>query len=142
MDLRIRIRIHTKMSWIRNTELYVFVFSNMTPVYTCINPRGTECTECRLYFQSSELGQPTPSTASESCSSPPLGPMGETHSLAGKGVGGPNPDEGTDTPVLNVFYSIILYAKSAQAENPPNMCEEKILELMYSKSVSLVLREL
>jgi hypothetical protein len=52
-------------------------------------------------------------------------------------VGGPNPDERTDTPVLNVFYSIILYAKSAQAENPPNMCEEKILELYMCQAILL-----
>jgi len=36
-----------------------------------------------------------------------MGPMGETHSLAGEGVGGPDSDEGTDTLALYVFYSII-----------------------------------
>ncbi len=31
---------------------------------------------------------------------PTLGPKGETHSLAGEGMGGLNSDDGTDTPVL------------------------------------------
>jgi hypothetical protein len=31
--------------------------------------------------------------------------MGETHSLAGQGVWGPNPDDGTDTLVLYVNYN-------------------------------------
>ncbi len=35
---------------------------------------------------------------------PPLGPRGETHSLAVKRVGEPNSDEGTDTLELCVYY--------------------------------------
>ncbi len=38
---------------------------------------------------------------------PPLGPRGETHSLAGEGVGGPNSNEGTDTMVLYVYYKLL-----------------------------------
>ncbi len=59
--------------------------------------------ECQAFFQSSVLGPPTPSPARECCSSPPLGPMGETHSLEGGGGGVLNSDEGTGT----VFYCII-----------------------------------
>jgi hypothetical protein len=50
---------------------------------------------------------PPPATARECCSSPTLDPRGETHSVAGKGVGGTNSDEGTDTLVLYVLYAII-----------------------------------
>ncbi len=46
----------------------------------------------RLSFQSYELGPPP--------SHPEGSVEGETHSLAGEGVGGPNSDEGTDTLVL------------------------------------------
>ncbi len=42
---------------------------------------------------------PTLSTAGE-CVPPSFGSGGCTHLLAGKGVGGPNSDEGTDTVVL------------------------------------------
>jgi hypothetical protein len=34
----------------------------------------------------------------------PLGPRGETLSLAGEKVGGPNSDDGTDTLVLQILY--------------------------------------
>jgi hypothetical protein len=34
---------------------------------------------------------------------PPLTPRGETHSLAGEGLGGPSSDEGTDTLELEVL---------------------------------------
>jgi hypothetical protein len=47
-----------------------------------------------------------PSSASECCS-PSLGPRGETHSLAGEGVGEPNSNEGTDTLVLYVYYKLL-----------------------------------
>jgi hypothetical protein len=59
----------------------------------------------RLSVPSSELGQPTPSPTRECCSPPPVEPRGETHSLAGEGVGGPNSDEGTATLVLYVYYN-------------------------------------
>ncbi len=42
---------------------------------------------------------------------PPLGPRGETHSLEGEGVGGPNSFEGTDTLLLYVHNN-----PSTQAE--------------------------
>ncbi len=58
----------------------------------------------RLSLQSSELGPPTPSPASECCS-PHLGPSGGTQSLAGDGAGGADSDEETDTLVLR--YRII-----------------------------------
>jgi hypothetical protein len=35
---------------------------------------------------------------------PPIGSKGGTHSPAGKGVGGPNSDDGTDTVVLQEYY--------------------------------------
>jgi hypothetical protein len=47
------------------------------------------------------------STLQASVAPPPLGPRGETHMLAWEVVGGPNYDEGTDTLVLNVQYTII-----------------------------------
>jgi hypothetical protein len=52
---------------------------------------------------SSELGPPTtPSPASECVS--PLDPSGESNTLAAKGRGGPNSDEGTETVVLYVLH--------------------------------------
>ncbi len=47
---------------------------------------------------------PPPPQPQESVAPPPLGPRGETLSLAGEGVGGPNSDDGTATPVLYVHY--------------------------------------
>ncbi len=66
-------------------------------------------------YQSSESGPPHPLAPLGSVAPPPLGPRGVTHSLAGKGVGGPNYDEGTDTLVLNVSY------KSATGTSTTNM---------------------
>ncbi len=54
----------------------------------------------RLYVHSSELGPTTPLTRKGVLILPLLGRRGETHSLAGEGIGGPNSDEGTDTLVL------------------------------------------
>jgi hypothetical protein len=51
------------------------------------------------------LGLPTPYPASE-CAPPPTGPKWGRDTLAG-GVGGPNTDDGTETLVLYVYYSII-----------------------------------
>jgi hypothetical protein len=69
-------------------------------------PHYTEHTEytgytiqsARLSIQSSELGLPTTSPAKSVV--PPLGPRGETHSLAVEEVGGHNSDDGTDSQVL------------------------------------------
>ncbi len=55
----------------------------------------------RLSFQSSESAPPRPLTPSKCF--PPLPPWfhgGGTHSLAGKGTGGANSDEGIDTLAL------------------------------------------
>jgi hypothetical protein len=51
----------------------------------------------RLSVQSSELGPHTRKRVL-----PPLGPRGETHSLAREGLSGPKSDEGIDTLVLYV----------------------------------------
>jgi hypothetical protein len=58
----------------------------------------------RLSLHSSELDPPIPSPAGECCT--PLRSRGGAHSLAGKEMGGPNSDEGTDT-VVSYVYSII-----------------------------------
>jgi hypothetical protein len=51
---------------------------------------------------------PLPPPSQVSVVPPPQDPSGgDTHLLAGKGVGGPNTDEGTDTLVLYVLYTII-----------------------------------
>jgi hypothetical protein len=59
----------------------------------------------RLSVQSSELGPPQLLTHKGVLLLPPLGPRGETHSLAGEGLGGPNSDEGTYTLVLYVYFN-------------------------------------
>jgi hypothetical protein len=51
-------------------------------------------------------GSPIPSPASECCPSP-LGPRGETHSLAGDGMEVTNSDEGTDLTLLYFMYTLI-----------------------------------
>jgi hypothetical protein len=56
----------------------------------------------RLSFHSSELAELVPPPPHPL---PPLGPRGETHSLAGGGCGGTNSDEGTDTLLLYVYYN-------------------------------------
>jgi hypothetical protein len=58
----------------------------------------------RLSVPSSELRPPHPLTHNPVLP-PPLGPRGETHSLAGEGVGEHNSDEGTDIVVLYVYYN-------------------------------------
>jgi hypothetical protein len=58
----------------------------------------------RHSIQSSALGPPTPSPVRECCSSL-MGPWGETHSLAGEGVRGPNSDDGTD--ILAVYVGLL-----------------------------------
>jgi hypothetical protein len=47
---------------------------------------------------------PTPSPTRECCSSPPFGSKGADTLACGRGVGGPDSDEGTDTLVLYVYY--------------------------------------
>ncbi len=67
-----------------------------TPLcFTGIRPQSIQ--SARLSFQSS------PPPPARECCSPPLGPRGETHSLAGWGGGGDNSDEGTDTLALFVY---------------------------------------
>jgi hypothetical protein len=58
-----------------------------------LDPQSIQC--ARLSFLSSELGPSTPSHARLRCSS----------RLWVQGVGGPNSDEGTYTPVLYVYYN-------------------------------------
>ncbi len=67
--------------------------------------KTTEYTEYQAFCPVVRIGSPpqTPSPASVWCS-PPLGPRGETHSLGGEGVRGPNSDEGTDSLVLYEYY--------------------------------------
>jgi hypothetical protein len=59
-------------------------------------------------FSSRPIWAPHPLTRKRVCP-PPLVPRGETHSLAGEGLGGPNSDEGTDTVVLLVYMYFELY---------------------------------
>jgi hypothetical protein len=59
----------------------------------------------RLSIQSSESSPPTyPFNRKRVLLPLSLGPKGETLSLAGKGLGRPNSDDGTATPVLYVHY--------------------------------------
>ncbi len=51
-------------------------------------------TECQAFFPVVRIGSP-PRQPQGSVAPPPFGSEGETHSLAGKGVGGPKSDEGT-----------------------------------------------
>jgi hypothetical protein len=83
------------------------------------------CTEYsaphRVYFcPVVRIGSPHPLTRKRVLL-PPLDPRRETHLIAGEGVGEPNSDEGTDTPVLCVY------------NNPPKihhpMCHKKIADL-------------
>jgi hypothetical protein len=83
----------------------------MKPPETGIRVLGgfTVYTECQASFPVVRIGfpHPTQSPARECFSSPTLGPRGETHSLAGEGVGEPYSDEGADTLVLylRVYYN-------------------------------------
>jgi hypothetical protein len=57
--------------------------------------------QCQDFFPVVRIGSTsTPSSTRGCCSSPRLGPMWETHSFVGEGVGGPNSDQGTDTLIL------------------------------------------
>jgi hypothetical protein len=63
-------------------------------------------TECRALFPIVQIRPPPhPLTLKGVLLLPPLGPRGETHSLAEEGVGELNSDEGTDTLVLYVYYN-------------------------------------
>ncbi len=79
----------------------VYFFSVCSGMYILYIACLTECKECQAICLNW-----APSSASECCS-PSLGPRGETHSLAGEGVGGPNSNEGTDTLVLYVYYKLL-----------------------------------
>ncbi len=68
--------------------------------------KGTEYTECQAFVHCPvvRIGSPHPSPVNECCL-PPLGPRGETHTLAGEGRGGgPNSDERMNTLVFYVYY--------------------------------------
>ena len=51
---------------------------------------------------------PTPLAAGE-CAPPPFGPGGRADSLAAKGVGSPNSNEGTYTVVLYIYKYFVVY---------------------------------
>jgi hypothetical protein len=51
---------------------------------------------------------PPPPQSEASVAPLSLGPRGETHSLAGEGMGGPNSNEVTDTLVLYVYYNTMV----------------------------------
>ncbi len=60
---------------------------------------------------------------------PPLfGTKGETHSIAGEGVGAPNSDEGTDTPVLQVYYNSSTSKTFKEREDRYSNCHYKVME--------------
>jgi hypothetical protein len=59
---------------------------NAYDVHMCVYPQSRQ--SARLFLLSSELGPPQPSHPQVSVSPSPLVPGGETHSLAGEGVGG------------------------------------------------------
>jgi hypothetical protein len=63
--------------------------------------------QIQIYISTYSL--PPPPQPQASLVPPPLGPKGETHSLAGEGVGGPNSDERTDTLVRGTLctYTIL-----------------------------------
>ncbi len=77
----------------------------MAPVVACVyslsvlvsRPQSIQTQSARLLSSRLNWVPPPPSPARECCSlqSPPLGPRGETHSLAGEGVEVPNSDDGT-----------------------------------------------
>jgi hypothetical protein len=74
----------------------------------CSRHRILHTTEYKAFCPFVGIGSSTPSPARECCFPPhPEGPRGKTHLLAGDGVGGPNSDKGTDTPVLYIQYIII-----------------------------------
>ncbi len=89
-------------------SLLVLLYISSLCVQVCIFYIAclTECKECQAFCLFAWIGPPHPQASVAPCS-PLLGPRGETHSLAGEGVGGPNSNEGTDTPVLYVYYKLL-----------------------------------
>jgi hypothetical protein len=67
--------------------------------------KGTGYTEYQAFFPVVQIGSPPPPHPPGIVLFPPLDPRGETHSLAGEGVGEPNSDEGTDTLVLYAYFN-------------------------------------
>jgi hypothetical protein len=80
------------------TACFFSVCTGMYIYIACL----TEYKECQAFCLFVWIGPPHPQA---SVAPPPLGPRGETHWLAGEGVGGPNSNEGTDTLVLYVYYN-------------------------------------
>ncbi len=67
-----------------------------------------EYTECQAFFPVVRIGPLTPSTARDCCSSPMWFQGGDTLAHGGRLLpcGGANYDEGTDNPVLYVYYNL------------------------------------
>jgi hypothetical protein len=68
--------------------------------------------QCQDFFPVVRVGSLHTLTRKEMLLLPLLGPMGETHSLAGEGWG-PNSDKGTDTLILYVYYISLIYSPDA-----------------------------
>jgi hypothetical protein len=79
-----------------------------------------ENTECQAFFPIVRVGSPPPQPQ-RSVAPPPFGSEGETHSLAGKGAGGPKSDEGTHSD-SGTCILLSLYGRIREGE-----CEGKVL---------------
>ncbi len=92
------------------TNFYVHV----TVTYFFLLKDTQSIPSARLSVQSSELAPTTSTPAKECCSSPPLGPRGETHSLGeGEGEGG-----GVDPiPTKGQTLCMVLYNPSTLKDN-------------------------
>ncbi len=63
---------------------------------------------------------------------PPLDPRGETHSLAGEGVGGPNSVEGTDTQLLYLHHNPSTQAEIRTVEADKLNNQHRHISLSYA----------
>ena len=86
---------------------FYFAHSSNTLIFYYVNTVDGLYYTLRVSVPSSELGPPTPYTASEVA--PPLAPRtqvgGDTFASGGGSVGGPNSDEGKESLVLYVYYN-------------------------------------
>jgi hypothetical protein len=79
------------------------------------------CTACQAFYPVVRNGSPPPS--------PLMGPWGETHSLAGEGVKGPNSDDGTDMVLSEENFCFPWYSILRKMKN----CDHGLL---YGRSLS------